>query len=1000
MFTSSCENNQEFLDEHGEHNENFLSVGEFYKKYIILGKTNLSEFLQCKKYDKAEKQARFRPYIVFFNEPTNCTFAVPMSTSYSFEKNPNNKSFYEIEEEIYKYIYTNVKKPERAVVETTRAFPIAANMAIFKETSYSKYPTSEGLDRYIKFNFTQNEFFKKQLEKPVTKYFTTENNESLYYTSANMGMFLLNLIYQKANIAIELAAKYTTPSGISQLQQAKPIIAELSQNAEFLEQLLYNYFRAKTQHDSEPQKAETLNDLYEICKKITEIAPKIQDNFVSLGMGNLSDFAYNLEFSNEFASCSLNSKRSSFANAIATLESSKNILDSAISQINERERAKQQIIKSNEKEHKEKLQKSIEQEQRKKQSENDKKAYLAGRFYQAKDSVCDWLKMCRENNIDDISKLVDLRENLVASMQQTENNLLFFAATHDNSFINKITSRIIEISPEIKSEGEMIINQYKEAINQIENCDFDMLYSIRQISKKRKIEQGDFSEEQIDYILNSLMQTTSDLIEAKSNFEFITNYTDSILPFINSGLEDKLANLLELSEDLESLQCKKFDFTQSIFGEKANEIDQKIYSINNEINEILQFNNKQELLSNIDNIEQKIRKTKEYETNVISKLEELEKCKNDIKILENEVEKLKNLSEDELVEFIEEGAEIAFSNPKDITYNEINAKYSPKLAFERKLIRSATKLLPKFSNKNLDYSSIENLMRSYEFSAATRRAALVRILALPQAFAIFESDLIRLASGINKQIDNLNLSNGSIISDDLITAIVHAYKNEKTFDEIEFELKKEIYSRIEEENCKPLSLPKLNSERAKTIAKSMPKFIVEPKRCGEAYISVYDVILSIYSPYLLSALTNTTDPNLNAKDFIDGKYEIAEPKDSDYSQIADFFDAQDSLYELCQAYADLYSKPKTNDYFRWIANSIKTSKEFQTKIYEIVKKSVQGTDFENCINLYDKYKDCCDLVNNQPKKKQSILNEKLEQMESLIAHSILLAKTTENPQDS
>ena len=140
-----------------------------------------------KPVEKETDEKPLRPYLLFFNKPTNCFWAMPLTTSYDLENHVKNESHYALNTELYRYIATNVKKPEFVVAAASRAIPVSKDMVDIHTLELPKFKYSRELNDLLKNNFIDNQFFKRLAFDPFSHYYTSDAKIETKTTNAAFG---------------------------------------------------------------------------------------------------------------------------------------------------------------------------------------------------------------------------------------------------------------------------------------------------------------------------------------------------------------------------------------------------------------------------------------------------------------------------------------------------------------------------------------------------------------------------------------------------------------------------------------------------------------------------------------------------------------------------------------------------------------------------------------------------------------------------------------------
>ena len=98
MFTEAFSANIDFSSLYN----NNKSITQLYEQHLLFGKRGMRH-IQRGKLDGGQES--YRPYFVFYNEPAMCTFAIPLSTTFSFQDNPQNDSFFSLNLKLFKYLH-------------------------------------------------------------------------------------------------------------------------------------------------------------------------------------------------------------------------------------------------------------------------------------------------------------------------------------------------------------------------------------------------------------------------------------------------------------------------------------------------------------------------------------------------------------------------------------------------------------------------------------------------------------------------------------------------------------------------------------------------------------------------------------------------------------------------------------------------------------------------------------------------------------------------------
>ena len=520
---------------------------------------------------------------------------------------------------------------------------------------------------------------------------------------------------------------------------------------------------------------------------------------------------------------------------------------------------------------------------------------------------------------------------------------MFLTLEHEDPFVNTIISTIIKNEPDIVQYGQEIIDLYELTSKQLSECNIDELYKIRTIAKNKTIRNDDLSEEDIAFLTNDLDRTKKIIQETNSNIGFAKELLP-YLSFFDSSIKDSLKEITDKMAELQSAQIKKQELASIVFGDCITSIKVDDFDLNNEIITVTNFKTKEELISALSSINRKIASAISNERQTISRLKSISAAKDRVLEYEKQIEKVKSMSDSELAQLLKDYAAEHLHMP-------VENQNDGAVEFQSKVFTAAIGLLPKNGEIIPTGDSLESIMDSYEEIAGKRTEILSKILAIPNSFCEFESNLQTLSDCVDRQFENLRLADGSIISNKLlIMAMATLPENEKdaATEEITCLLMQKVYDHCEGKTSKSTAMisPKFKLPRSKEIGGSIPRFCTQQKDINDDFKTITDIIATAWPVFIISSLAKTTEELPNPELFIKGEYPLIKTPEKSYSPINGFLDTLDSLLDLCSAYREMYTSQRVDNYFKSMSNDLRNDMQFQLSIIEIIKNVASRTSLK------------------------------------------------------
>lgn len=797
MFTEPALANEEFHAAFPD--PSIMSVTEIIEKYFFVADRTPAH-VQRTKIDK-EGNETYRPYVVFYNEPAKCFFAVQLTS----KDCPNNPSFVKMDTEFYKYIHTNLQRISYTTVCVSRAFPISRNMTLFKlYEKLNKFEPSFGMSNFLNTTFIENETYKANSLEPMSQYFATPNNQKTSSTSAMMGFYMLNFLHTMDYVDREIA-KHTTTSSIPHLVETRENIQRLNRATVTLASMMMNYLKTKDEIEQYKDEFDTIRDKFEqnkgaisqeelkraseimshnkktfagfkkICVDISDTLKIIYRILDNLSVKNISNFDFDLIFANDFISTACNSKTNNvstikqlYANNLASVQTLSNYIEKLQKQKQEEEKEAARLERQKE------LAKKAEAEEakRKAQSEKDKIRHQNNLFKTAQVNLQEISAYNRFPEYN-ISSFLANCQTIEQTRKQISDRFAAYSTPSDNPIFDAANKKILELLPSLKDEVDLHIGALNECERLAKSVDLNVFSSIAGLIKERTVPREVIMDDpQLLKFLNSSDEilTTFDTVVSPINHQVLTFETFAEEMFPNQNLLAE--NIAQVNAQYELLKQNIEEINYLLvsldFQEDVTNIA-PVASCDAYIENISNAKTIQELISLSKEGAEIITATIKKLNKIKAKLEHIKTlCEQNVKLV-SYVRHLKECSDEDLLAFFEN----AYAKDKEYmarTYGVFgkNENYADKYVIEQTIWRDIILMAPLNLAINISARNIEDFCVQVADEVEKQNELYKKIVYFPKACV----DVITtLTSGIIAQDNFINNFQSSKLVDNPLVAI-------------------------------------------------------------------------------------------------------------------------------------------------------------------------------------------------------------------------------------
>ena len=571
-FTEQLSTNEEFKNKFPNLK---LSLTEIFGNKLLYAETEPSTIQRGTFKNGPES---YRPYILFFNKPTNSWWVMPMSSSYDFDYNKNNPSFYFVDLSVYLYFPTNIKKPEEpkySVAMPSRAFPIAENTINFQPIDFEKRTVNKKIIEYINEKFICNEYFKDLAYSKSSINYITSTGKKTFTTNARFGFFLLNFLRANCDImAKKMCDLHTTTTSINKLENYLINYQTLCEYTEQLENAVSDYIIAKSQLEKIKEKYQfpllvkdektdkQLKEVIKICaaasssmktslNNLEKILPNINNCLVNMKFDNFSKFSYNMDYANQFVE-SLDKSDSVHVYVSSALKEHMQVIENQIVNLkqkhNNAQKIKAQII----------MEEKQQEEQKKRilQSEKDKAKAQKQKITIAIQKLEELKAMHYANTIFNWQKYIQNIKNLSNLQNRIEQTYNFLDKENQNVINNIISSKVKNLEPYCKNE----MKELKEIANAMQaSIPDELAEQIKELIIQKNIKQENINENIIS-LLNDEEKTNALKQELRTVNE-TTLFIDEVMSNSPSMSEQWKFKSDIINEKVNTLQDLKYNNT-------------------------------------------------------------------------------------------------------------------------------------------------------------------------------------------------------------------------------------------------------------------------------------------------------------------------------------------------------------------------------------------------------------------------------------------------------
>lgn len=980
MFTEPALANEEFHAAFPD--PSIMSVTEIIEKYFFVADRTPAH-VQRTKIDK-EGNETYRPYVVFYNEPAKCFFAVQLTS----KDCPNNPSFVKMDTEFYKYIHTNLQRISYTTVCVSRAFPISRNMTLFKlYEKLNKFEPSFGMSNFLNTTFIENETYKANSLKPMSQYFATPNNQKTSSTSAMMGFYMLNFLHTMDYVDREIA-KHTTTSSIPHLVETRENIQRLNRATVALASMMMNYLKTKDEIEQYKDEFDTIRDKFEqnkgaisqeelkraseimshnkktyagfkkICVDISDTLKIIYRILDNLSVKNISNFDFDLIFANDFISTACNSKTNNiptikqlYANNLASVQTLSNYIEKLQKQKQEEEKEAARLKRQKE------LAKKAEAEEakRKAQSEKDKIRHQNNLFKTAQVNLQEISGYNRFPEYN-ISSFLANCQTIEQTRKQISDRFAAYSTPSDNPIFDAANKKILELLPSLKDEVDFHIGALNECERLAKSVDLNVFSSIAGLIKERTVPREVIMDDpQLLKFLNSSDEilTTFDTVVSPINHQVLTfemfakemfpnqNLLAENMAQVNAQYELLKQNIDEIRELLDSLNLKD-DPSKIVPVANCNSY---IESINNAqtIAEMVEISK-----AGVDIIGNNIKKLNSTK----ARLEHIKTLCEERTKYANWVERLKEDSDETLLTYLG----VCYGKEKNCMLRKYgvfgeNANYKEEFSIEHTIWRDIISMAPMEIPYNINVSNIYEFCDKFASEIERQTEFYKKVVFFPKACA----DVITtLTSGLVAQNTFLNNFYSSKILNSTLMAnfITNA---DRTNSEL-MQRAGKIYtaSRIdtilngtyEHIQIDKVERPKSDDPQIERWLEKLP-LMFQTKPDGRC-ISVFDLISDVALEDIIALLTETKLGECSTEKYLNEACEYEDSPEECIEKINGVYKIYEQIVKcsklISQNIKDMqYVVPE-------ITNKIKENNAFQTNIFSIISDSLEEKQaFQTCL---------------------------------------------------
>lgn len=971
FFTESQSSNQEFKEAFPTAKYSLSQI----IKHNFMCTSDVSLSIQRGKFINGEES--YRPYVLFYNQPTKCYWVAPLSTSYNFEENPNNPSYYELDTRIYCYIPTNVKMPERTVVETSRSIPVSQDMLNFKLIDLNKITESPELDKYISKNFTENTYFKSKIENTLNPFYLfhrNDQNQPTYISNSYFGLFMLQFFRQKADIlANKLCQTHTTTSSLdlvrkyeksyekvcAHLYKLEDALLSSIQANNLLNEIVFKYANVKVT----TQKAEEITKQYRRAEgvamhyaaAVAKNVGKINACLTDMGIFNISHFDYDMLFTNYFCTNAL-TPRAKFNphETSEKLSSYKEQLKAHLSSLEKKYTDEQKAKK--EKENQKML--ADENAKRNKQSEKDKRTAKEAGIKSALHA----LEKIRSKHYDRTDKfnfkdLFDNLQELSHLKDSLDFAITFLTKEHSDTADNAIAKTLLNIEPTMVSD----LNEMKNVLNALSsNLDAENCSTLFELIKQKTVRENDLDEKTIKLLNNdsAIAEILQSVTNLNANLAPVKETIDLVCPSVKFFEEIYKPNIAEESTYLEKAKNNVIR-TIKLLGLKL-ESEPKIQTTEFIIDKITNCANIDELTKLFTDLADE-RKGLFDDQAKISIL--LNKIETNFKVSEHlklDIEEKRKLSEKEMSKIISDklkslNSELLYgSHPVDIDKPH---EYFFESKFWHALIKYDPKPVFINSNEINNLEALTTFLKDLEL-----HNTLLDISAnFDQYFGELMQTNKKMNNLIDDQIDKAK-RNLKLIGLPFIHQILDTCKSKKNAIEIlggaiedganEYILevldnKDSAYGKHAPITLLPFDKNSYSAERIRCLENVAERFhpCYHIDKCGNRSLTS-DALMVATMPSLMRPLLQNQDGNVSAENFVNGKLKFVRKNSEDgRSVLHSVANVLGDLEILTNQFILTYQHKSFTNLAKQLPNKLNTDKRYLEKI----AKNIEGTDADSLL---------------------------------------------------